>query len=169
VPVSNSYYESVCGGDRFAHCFCIDAEGQCEMGLASLVVYPRLWTNRAYNEITFRHFLVLEHNRSEYSSRSFVLILVRLRKTPGISRNMSPSVSASIFSTLELCVRETDFVGWFSESRVVGAVLTQSAAIPAGVSSGIADRVLQALEERLPPRVAQLVRVRVVLRPKTRH
>ena len=144
------------------------------MALESLLAYSRFpggWAGQAYNEIAFRHFLALEHKRAEQSIRSFVLVLVGLRKHPGMSVRISPALAGELFSGLELCVREVDFVGWYREARLVGAVLTQGADADTqpDVPRRVADRVTQVLGRRLPAHVAQRLQVRVLVRPKVRY
>ena len=80
---------------------------------------------QAYNEEAFRHFLAIERKRSERARRSFLLLLVSLRKQPGMSVTFTSEVASRLFSGLSLCVREVDFIGWYREERVAGAVLTQ--------------------------------------------
>ena len=120
-----------------------------------------------YNEEAFRYFLALERKRSERSRRSFLLLLVNMKKQPGMSDRIPPAVAARIFSGLGLSVREVDFIGWFREERVAGAVLTQGAHAPEGeASAGIGQRVIETLSESVPSDVAGRLHVRVLqLRP----
>ena len=37
---------------------------------------------------------------------------------------MNTETAAKLFSALSLCLRETDFIGWYQEGNVAGAVLT---------------------------------------------
>ena len=75
----------------------------------------------AYNEEAFRHFLALEGKRSELSGRPFLLLLVDLKEQP-VDLKEQPEVGADkLLLALCLCVRETDFVGWYRERRVAGA------------------------------------------------
>ena len=78
----------------------------------------------AYNESAFRYFLSVERNRSERSGQSFGLVLVDQKTRPGGSRRLDTEIAAKLFSGLSLCLRETDFIGWYQESAVAGAVLT---------------------------------------------
>ena len=79
-------------------------------------------------------------------------------------------VAARIFAGLWHCVREVDFVGWFREDRVAGAVLTQGADPPApDVPLRISHRITGILSERVPAAVARRLHVRVLqLRPARR-
>jgi hypothetical protein len=124
-------------------------------------------TGQAYNEEAFRYFLAVERKRSERSRRSFLLLLVSIKKRSGVSGPIRPAVGTSIFSGLWLGVREVDFIGWFREGRVAGAVLTQGAdPIAPDVSRRISQRLTETLRGRVPANVARRLHVRVLqLRP----
>ncbi len=109
----------------------------------------------AYNEEAFRHFLALEGKRSEHSGRPFLLLLVDLKERPEVG-------ARELLSALCRCVRETDFVGWYRERRVAGAVLTDLVdRSPAEVSRVVGERVSAALRAGLPSDVARRLQVRV--------
>jgi len=126
---------------------------------------------QAYNEEAFRHFLAIERKRSERASRSFMLLLVRLRKQPGGSATFTSGVAARVFSGLALCVREVDFVGWYRAERVAAAVLIQGVGTPEpDASRRIGERVTEILDKHLSPHVAERLHVRVLQlcqRPKS--
>jgi hypothetical protein len=116
-----------------------------------------------YNEGAFRHFLAIERMRAQRSERSFLLLLVSLRKCPTTGIRVPPAVSSSLLSGLGLCVREVDFIGWYREGRVAGAVLAQGLDLPGLEAPGrIVERVTRILGERLPRHIAERLRVRVV-------
>jgi hypothetical protein len=122
---------------------------------------------QAYNEEAFRYFLTVERKRAASSRRSFLLLLVSIKKRSGVSRPIRPVVATSIFAGLWLGVREVDFIGWFREGRVAGAVLTQGAdPIAPDVSRRISQRLTETLRGRVPAHVARRLHVRVLqLRP----
>lgn len=123
----------------------------------------------AYNEQAFRHFLALERKRAEHSTRSFLLVLVSLKNCPEMSVRISPALATVLFSRLALCVREVDFIGWYREGRVAGAVLAQAADPPEEVSRRVGERVTKILCSRLSSHLAQRLQVRVIaLRRKAR-
>jgi len=131
---------------------------ECSCGLAA-----EDREGQAYNEEAFRHFLAIERKRSERASRSFLLLLVSLRKQPGMSLTFTPEVASRLFSGLALCVREVDFIGWYREERVAGAVLTQGiGTTEPDASRRIGERVTEILDKHLPPHAAERLHVRVL-------
>jgi len=86
---------------------------------------------RVYDEEVFHYFLAIERKRSERSHSSFSLLLVELKKEAGVRKRIARDVADRLFPGLWLCLRETDFVGWYREGWVAGAVLTQLAHTPA--------------------------------------
>ena len=120
-----------------------------------------------YSEEAFRHFLALERKRTDRSRRCFLLLLVTLRKQAGMSSRLSPAVASAIFAGLGTGVREVDFVGWFREERVAGAVLTQGTSVPtAAVVAEIGRRFSERLCNCLPADVGGRLQLRILqLRP----
>lgn len=116
-----------------------------------------------YNEEAFRHLLEIERTRAERSACPFLLLLVRLGRGPGHGGRVPREVGPTLLSGLSVCVREVDFVGWYREGRVAGAVLAQGLDIPASEApSRIVERVTQVLRQRLPATIASRLQVRVV-------
>jgi hypothetical protein len=123
---------------------------------------------QAYNEEAFRYFLEIERKRSEVSRRPFLLLLVDLRKMRGSSSRFSKQLSERLFSQLALSLRETDFVGWYRDGRVAGAVLTQRPDMPeASVSKKVAQRVKDALRRQLDASTSDRIQVRVFQIPSS--
>ena len=137
---------------------------------ATVIEGPEGQVFEAYNERAFRYFLALERKRAERFNRSFLLLLVNLRRQPLMSIHLTPHIATNVFGALSVCVREVDFMGWYRESRVVGAVLSLGATTPErDASSQIGQRCVAALSDRLPATVATRLQVRVLqLRPRTR-
>ena len=73
-----------------------------------------------YDEEMFQYFLSLEEMRSQRSSACPPLLLL-----VDVKPHVTSSELDDLFETLRSSLRETDFVGWYTASRVVGAVLTQ--------------------------------------------
>jgi hypothetical protein len=116
----------------------------------------------AYNERAFRYFLAIERTRAERSERSFLLLLVSLSKCPDQGHRIPRTVCSSLFSSLALCVREVDFIGWYRDQDVAGAVLAQGLEPDSDAPARIIERVTNELSQRLPSRIAERLRVRVV-------
>jgi hypothetical protein len=113
---------------------------------------------QAYNEEAFQYFLEIERKRSELSNRPFLLMLVDFNKHPRID-----GVTADkLFSVLSLCLRETDFIGWYREGRIAGAVLTQHGETDADdLSDVVRARIVGALRQRLPSDLARQLQTRI--------
>lgn len=130
----------------------------CGCGMASAEVPD------AYNEEAFRYFLDIERRRSEILNRPFVLLLLDLKKSPVSDQPQPPP--EKLLSALTLCVRETDFIGWYRDRSVAGAVLTQHAETTGpDLADAVSRRVVQVLGDRLPSELARRVRVRVYQLP----
>ncbi len=86
--------------------------------------------DEVYQEADFRYFLGIERQRAERRGRSLLLVLIDVG---GIgSRKLGRDAAAAIaFDVLGACVRESDFVGWYRQATVAGAVLVQGDAPPA--------------------------------------
>ena len=78
-----------------------------------------------YNETAFRHFLAVDRRRAARAGRSVLLVLVAVRQSPGRNTKLTDATAAALFGGLGVCVREVDFVGWYREGYVAGAVLAQ--------------------------------------------
>ncbi len=120
----------------------------------------------AYNEEAFRYFLAVEHERSKRSNRPFLLLLFDLKKKPGTADSFDAAMAATLFVGLSRRLRETDFVGWYCEGRVIGAVLTQSTKAPGtNVAHVVVQRILGELRHSLAPEARARLQMRVYQRP----
>ena len=129
---------------------------QCSCGLAR-----EGGAGQAYNEEAFRYFMDIERKRSEISSRPLLLLLVDLKQLR-MKKPIQPALAGKLFSALWLCLRETDFIGWYREGRVAGAVLTQRAEMAGtDLSRQVRERVTRVMSERLPKAVADRLQVRI--------
>src|SRR5256885_15992848 len=90
---------------------------------------------RAYDEGAFRYFLALEQQRSTRSGRAFLLVLVYLKGKAGAGARIDTTLAGPLFGRLWRCFRESDFIGWYREGRVAGAVLTE---LRKGAGAGVA-------------------------------
>lgn len=123
---------------------------------------------QAYNQTAFRHFLAIERRRAERVGRPVLLVLVGLRAKQA-DRRLADATAAAIFRGLGETVREVDFVGWFREGLVAGAVLTPGGTTAAEATRVVvAERVMRALRAHLPPSLVGTIRMRIVrLEPPT--
>jgi hypothetical protein len=125
---------------------------------------------QAYSQEAFHYFLQVERKRSERSGRPFLLLIAGLRRTPGsggkAAAALESALAADVFSALSLSVRETDFIGWYREPRLAGAVLTQRPEGPhANVSGRARERIVRSMAERLPGSTADRLHVRACQLP----
>jgi len=116
---------------------------------------------QAYNEAAFRHFLAVDRMRAERLQRLVILVLASVREGPGRSSKLTHHAASVMFEALAASVREVDFVGWFCEGRVAGAVLAQGVGA-ADERAAISKRILTTLRTALPSDRASDVRVRVI-------
>ena len=116
-----------------------------------------------YNEEAFRHFLAIERVRAERSQRPLIVLLVGFHWCPKAGVQVPAGQSSALFSGLGECLRDIDFLGWYREGRVLGAVLTQGLAAPdPEAHSRILGRVEATLRRHLSDHVADRLRIRVV-------
>lgn len=115
---------------------------------------------RAYNEEAFRYLLEVERKRVE---RTSLLLLVRAYRNPQLQLPLTSAEAAAVFSALCLCIREVDFVGWFREHRIAGAVLSQGSSPASGnMPARMAERMAERVRGRLPDAIGGRLRFSVV-------
>jgi hypothetical protein len=115
-----------------------------------------------YNEAAFRHFLAVDRWRAARSRRFLLLVLVTVRQNARPRLELTESLATALFLALGACVREVDFVGWYREGHVVGAVLAQPGKTSIEVPRAIAQRMLGVLTNRLSADHSRNLRLRVV-------
>jgi PleD family two-component response regulator len=121
---------------------------------------------QAYNEEAFLYFLAIERKRSERSGHPFALLLVDVKEQSGGSACIDITVARELFSGLLLCLRETDFIGWYREERVAGALLAELGHEPgAKLARVVIQRVSAVLCERLSSDIARRLQVRIYQYP----
>ena len=77
-----------------------------------------------YNEEAFRYLLASESKRSVRSGYSFNILLIYSIDKQGLIMHMDRDVIDTVVEALFRTVRETDYIGWYLEGRIVGGVLT---------------------------------------------
>ena len=108
----------------------------------------------------------MECARAERSGRTFFLLLVDLTQQVGMSTLIDPQVASQLFAGLGSFLRQTDFVGWHRQGRVVGAVLAESPnPSRTDVALALGQRMTEAVETRVHSRVVKRLRVRLYEHP----
>lgn len=77
-----------------------------------------------YKEEAFRFLLASESTRSVRSGHSFNILLVYSIDKRGLVVHMDRGVVDTVVEALFRTVRETDYIGWYLDGRIVGGVLT---------------------------------------------
>ena len=118
---------------------------------------------QAYNEAAFRYFLAVDRLRAERMQRSILLVLASIRPTPGARAHLTHSTAAAMFAGLAAGVREVDFLGWYQQDRVAGAVLAQAVRLSDPQQAGrVGERILAAIRREIHDGRGPFVHVRVV-------
>jgi hypothetical protein len=78
----------------------------------------------AYSQVAFRQLLESESKRSERSGHFWQILLVYLVDAQGRIVQMSSDVAQKAIAASFRSFRETDYVGWYRDGHIVGAVLT---------------------------------------------
>jgi hypothetical protein len=118
---------------------------------------------KAYNEEAFRYFLAVEQKRTEVSLGCSLLVLVNAKEKSVIDGRLSPGMAAKIFTAMWRSFREIDYIGWFRQGRVAGAVLILGAdSLLPSVVHLIDHRITLALREQVPSNMCLSLRVRVL-------
>ena len=78
----------------------------------------------AYNQEAFRYLLESESKRSERSGYFCQILLVYWTDAQGRIMQMDSHVAKTVMVALSRSLRETDYIGWYRDGHIVGAVLT---------------------------------------------
>ena len=77
-----------------------------------------------YNEEDFQYLLASESKRTVRSGYSFKILLVYSINKQGLIVQMDREVVDTVVEALFRTVRETDYIGWYLEGRIVAGALT---------------------------------------------
>ena len=77
-----------------------------------------------HDEPTFRLLLSLEQTRCKKSGRGFHILLCTVCTQDGTPITMDEVVTALVFTQVRGVLRKTDYVGWYTQNRTVGILLT---------------------------------------------
>jgi hypothetical protein len=116
-----------------------------------------------YDQDTFVHLLEVERRRFERGGRPFLLILVDLNDRSEASAPLGEVIAAQLFLGLQSSLRGTDFVGWYRQGSVIGAVLTEVRQRPR--RHVLRQRLAEVLRARLTPAASRRIRVLVYDHP----
>jgi len=115
-----------------------------------------------YDQETFLHLLSIEQARAERANQRVRLLLATLEPVPGKPVEIPPSTAVKLFEALRVLLRDTDFMGWYRQSYVAGAVLSSTAnGADYETSALIEQRVRDGLRKHLPAKTAGSLRARV--------
>jgi len=118
----------------------------------------------AYNQETFQYLLESESKRSKRSSRSCQILLMYWTDAQGSIVQMEPHVAKIGIGALSRSLRETDYIGWYRDGRIVGAVLTVLAQeTMAQVASHLQKRLAEILQSELSIEESRRLQIRVCL------
>ena len=97
-----------------------------------------------YKEEAFRYLLASESKRSVRSGYSFNIFLVYSIDKRGLVVHMDRDVVDTVVEALFSTVRDTDYIGWYLDGRIVGGVLTvQGQDSEVEASSRIQQRLME--------------------------
>src|SRR5262245_3309374 len=107
---------------------------------------------KPYGEEAFRYLLAVEQERSKRSTCPFFLLLIDMKERTGTNAGIDSMMAAALFDSLSRGLRETDFIGWYCDGRIVGAVLTQFERMPGAKAAHlVVQRVRTVLAHGLTP------------------
>jgi hypothetical protein len=116
----------------------------------------------AYNQEAFRYLLESESKRSEHSGHFCQILLVYWTDAQERIVLMDSHVAKTVMAALPRCVRETDYIGWYRDGRIIGAVLTilvQESMAP--VASHLLKRLAEVLQSELSIEASRRLQFRV--------
>lgn len=115
-----------------------------------------------YNEPAFQYLLGIERSRAEIAQRPFLLMLIDCDHAASGQVSRGAVTPERLFPIVCRSVRETDFVGWYRQSAILGATLTQDGRSGTKRASSIVrDRMIQALGHHLPSEHVSQLRLRL--------
>ena len=85
---------------------------------------PRAASARVVSEVMFHELMAEELIRSEQLEHSCQILIMYITESSGTIVAMKKEVSRQVMAILSNNLRKTDFVGWYREARIIGALLT---------------------------------------------
>ena len=116
----------------------------------------------AYNQEAFRYLLESESKRSERSGHFCQILLMYSTDPQGRIVLMDPHVAKVVIAASSRSLRETDYVGWYRDGHIVGAVLTVLVQeTMAQVSTHLQPRLVEILRAELGFKESNRLQIRV--------
>ena len=103
-----------------------------------------------YNQEVFRQLLECESKRSERSGRFWQIILVHWTDEQGGIVQMNSDVAQRVIAASFRSFRETDYIGWYRDGQIIGAVLTV-----------LAKEAMAQVSASLQPRLEETLRAKI--------
>jgi len=117
-----------------------------------------------YNQEVFRYLLASESKRSHRSGHLCQILLVYWTDGRGRGVQMDPHVAMTVMAALPRRLRETDYIGWYHDGHIIGAVLTVLAKDSmAQVTSHLQKRLAEILLSELSIEESRRLQIRVCL------
>lgn len=116
----------------------------------------------AYNQEAFRYLLESESKRSERSGHSCQILLMYSTDAQGRIVLMDSHVAKAVIAASSRSLRETDYVGWYRDGHIIGAVLT--VLVPetmAQVSTHLQPRLVEIIRAELGVEETSRLQIRV--------
>jgi hypothetical protein len=101
----------------------------------------------AYNQEAFRYLLKSESKRSERSGHFYQILLMYSTDARGRIVRMDSHVAKAVIEASSHSLRETDYVGWYRDGHIVGAVLTV-----------LVQETMAQMSTHLQPRLVEIIR-----------
>ena len=118
--------------------------------------------NGAYNQEAFRYLLESESKRSERSGRFCQILLVYWTDAEGEIVQMDSHVAKRVILAASRSLRETDYIGWYRDGRIIGGVLTVLVQESmAQVASHLQKRLAEILQSELSIEESRRLQIRV--------
>jgi hypothetical protein len=118
----------------------------------------------AYNQETFRYLLESESNRSERSGHFCQVLLMYWTDADGRIVQMDAQVAKTVMAASIRSFRETDYIGWYRDGRIIGAVLTVLVQESmAQVASHLQKRLTEVLQSELSIEASRRLQIRACL------
>ncbi len=76
------------------------------------------------SETVYRDLVQREFKRSERSGHRCRILLIYWTNTQGIVMPLGSELAGRMMAILSVSIRDTDYIGWYRQSRIVGVLLT---------------------------------------------